>query len=90
MHGRRLGLEVDFAPSTTNPFADIDIFHMQEIGFIKSAQILEGLAVGDRVVTSGQFLIDSESNIESALSRMDAMEVDEPMDHSHHQMEPQQ
>jgi Cu(I)/Ag(I) efflux system membrane fusion protein len=34
--------------------------------------ILEGLSAGDRVVTSGQFLIDSESNIESALSRMEA------------------
>jgi Cu(I)/Ag(I) efflux system membrane fusion protein len=34
--------------------------------------ILEGLAAGDRVVTSGQFLIDSESNIESALGRMDS------------------
>jgi len=59
--------------------------------------ILEGLAVGDLVVSSGQFLIDSESNIESALSRMDdpAMEpveepMDEPVDHSQHQVEPEQ
>jgi Cu(I)/Ag(I) efflux system membrane fusion protein len=48
--------------------------------------ILEGLAAGDRVVTSGQFLIDSESNIESALGRMDSAENDEPMDHSQHEM----
>jgi Cu(I)/Ag(I) efflux system membrane fusion protein len=48
--------------------------------------ILEGLSAGDRVVTSGQFLIDSESNIESALGRME-MPADEPMDHSGHQME---
>jgi Cu(I)/Ag(I) efflux system membrane fusion protein len=34
-------------------------------------EIRNGLAIGDRVVTSGQFLIDSESNIESALSRME-------------------
>ncbi len=34
-------------------------------------EIRNGLTVGDRVVTSGQFLIDSESNIESALSRME-------------------
>ena len=46
--------------------------------------ILDGLSAGDRVVTSGQFLIDSESNIESALSRMDSS--DEPMDHSQHEM----
>jgi len=33
--------------------------------------IRDGLAAGDRIVTSGQFLIDSESDIETALSRMD-------------------
>ena len=33
--------------------------------------ILDGLAAGDRIVKSGQFLIDSESDIEAALSRMD-------------------
>jgi Cu(I)/Ag(I) efflux system membrane fusion protein len=34
-------------------------------------EIRSGLGDGDVVVTSGQFLIDSESNIESALARMD-------------------
>jgi Cu(I)/Ag(I) efflux system membrane fusion protein len=34
-------------------------------------EIRSGLDDGDVVVTSGQFLIDSESNIESALMRMD-------------------
>ena len=34
-------------------------------------EIRSGLNEGDLVVTSGQFLIDSESNIESALMRMD-------------------
>jgi len=33
--------------------------------------IRDGLLAGDRVVTSAQFLIDSESNIESALQRFD-------------------
>ena len=33
--------------------------------------ITEGLSRGDRVVTSAQFLIDSESNIEQALERME-------------------
>lgn len=47
--------------------------------------ILEGLGVEDRVVTSAQFLIDSESNIESALQRMNPGEpADEPLDHSMH------
>jgi len=33
-------------------------------------EIRSGISSGDRVVISGQFLIDSESNIESALGRM--------------------
>lgn len=41
-------------------------------------EIRSGLAAGDRVVTSGQFLIDSESNIESALTRMEPLEDEEP------------
>lgn len=36
-------------------------------------QVLEGLAAGDRVVTSAQFLIDSESNIDAELARMEAV-----------------
>jgi Cu(I)/Ag(I) efflux system membrane fusion protein len=64
-------------------------------------EIRHGVSAGDLIVTSGQFLIDSESNIEAALSRMDdaeqPMEMDdakqpteETMDHSQHQMEPSQ
>jgi len=34
-------------------------------------EIRSGISEGDLVVTSGQFLIDSESNIESAMARMD-------------------
>jgi Cu(I)/Ag(I) efflux system membrane fusion protein len=33
--------------------------------------IRRGLEEGERVVTSAQFLIDSESNIDSALGRME-------------------
>jgi len=36
--------------------------------------IREGLSAGDRIVISGQFLIDSESNIDAALSRMSEAE----------------
>ena len=34
--------------------------------------IRSGLAEGERVVVSGQFLIDSESNIDSALERLES------------------
>jgi Cu(I)/Ag(I) efflux system membrane fusion protein/cobalt-zinc-cadmium efflux system membrane fusion protein len=33
-------------------------------------QILEGLAPGETIVTSGQFLIDSESNLKEAVQKM--------------------
>lgn len=42
--------------------------------------ILEGISAGDPVVISGQFLIDSESNIEAALSNME-QQGDMQMDH---------
>ncbi|NNC57414.1 MAG: efflux RND transporter periplasmic adaptor subunit, partial [Woeseiaceae bacterium] len=63
-------------------------------------EIRSGVAPDDRVVVSGQFLIDSESNIGSALKRLDGKENsppeamdrtdhdepadDPPMDHSMH------
>ncbi len=66
-------------------------------------EIRSGVAPGDRVVVSGQFLIDSESNIGSALTRLnnesrtspdstssgDLADSDEeaPMDHSLHSEE---
>jgi Cu(I)/Ag(I) efflux system membrane fusion protein len=33
-------------------------------------EILSGLAVGDKVVTSGQFLLDSEANLSAGLQRL--------------------
>lgn len=60
--------------------------------------IRKGISAGELVVVSGQFLIDSESNIESAFRRMqDSAEegtgnpegddpAEEPVDHSQHQM----
>jgi Cu(I)/Ag(I) efflux system membrane fusion protein len=57
-------------------------------------EIRRGLSAGDEVVTSSQFLIDSESNIEAALARMNSDtdtssgSVEDhsnmPMDHSQH------
>jgi len=38
-------------------------------------QILKGLSIGDKVVTSAQFLIDSESNVDAELARMDSAEM---------------
>ena len=64
--------------------------------------IRKGISAGELVVVSGQFLIDSESKIESAFRRMQGTAeegtgnpegddpVDEPMDHSQHQQEPAQ
>ena len=45
--------------------------------------ILEGLDAGEEVVVSGQFLIDSESNLASALSRL-APDSGGHGDHHHH------
>ncbi len=42
----------------------------------RRVQILSGLESGERVVTSAQFLIDSESNIEAELARMQAQETE--------------
>lgn len=41
-------------------------------------EILSGVGTTDLVVTSGQFLIDSESNVESALARLDERVAEEP------------
>jgi len=41
-------------------------------------EILSGIGTTDLVVTSGQFLIDSESNLESALARMDERVAEKP------------
>lgn len=41
-------------------------------------EILEGLSGGERVVTSGQFLIDSEANLSGALARLGVGAPDEP------------
>lgn len=53
-------------------------------------EIRSGVAPGDRVVVSGQFLIDSESNIGSALMRLDAPNKEPAMDHSMHNNEDMQ
>lgn len=47
--------------------------------------IRSGLEAGEKIVVSGQFLIDSESNIEAALARMDRQ--DEPVQQDHGEMD---
>ena len=42
-------------------------------------EILAGLAGGERVVVSGQFLIDSEASLSGALARLPAPEISPPM-----------
>jgi Cu(I)/Ag(I) efflux system membrane fusion protein len=49
----------------------------------REVQILEGLAPGERVVSSAAFLIDAESNLGSLGGSMDGMQG---MDHSQHDM----
>lgn len=56
----------------------------------KYAEILDGITAGDTVVTSAQFLIDSESSKTSDFQRMSAPPtnvMDPQMDHSGHSME---
>ena len=48
-------------------------------------EITKGLTEGEKVVTSGQFLIDSESNIDSELAKMTPPETSEQnRGHQHH------
>lgn len=69
-----------------------------EVGIESGSRVAirKGVSAGDRIVTSGQFLIDSESNIDAALSRLQAgddtvdregEQDDEAIDHSHQQTE---
>ncbi|GAA5524663.1 hypothetical protein Maes01_01220 [Microbulbifer aestuariivivens] len=51
-------------------FRSVQVRSGREFG--ERVEILEGLAAGARVVTSAQFLLDSESNVGAALQRMDA------------------
>ena len=55
-------------------------------------EVTDGLAPGEEIVVSSQFLIDSESNLKAAISQLlrgdaDTAEEpvpDEPMQHHHH------
>ena len=51
-------------------FVPVDVDVGQEMG--GRSEILKGLKAGERVVASGQFLIDSEASLKGALSRLDS------------------
>jgi Cu(I)/Ag(I) efflux system membrane fusion protein len=48
-------------------------------------EVLSGLDEGDRIVVSGQFLIDSESNLQASFRRLAAEAAAEPAGHAGHQ-----
>jgi Cu(I)/Ag(I) efflux system membrane fusion protein len=57
-------------------FASVDV----ELGLESNGQteIRKGLQAGQKVVVSGQFLVDSEANLKAAASRMAAMPASKP------------
>ena len=57
-------------------FASVDV----ELGLDSNGQteIRKGLEAGQKVVVSGQFLVDSEANLKAAASRMDPMPASVP------------
>lgn len=63
-----------------NHFAPVDITVGEEAG--GSVQVLKGLDVGQRVVVSGQFLIDSEASLSGALTRLQASDPAVPKAHA--------
>ena len=50
-------------------------------------EILQGLSAGERIVVSGQFLIDSEASMDASLLRMIGDEPSSAHDHAGHDME---
>ena len=60
--------------SDKNRFSAIPVKIGQRYG--NEIEIVEGVALTDRVVTSGQFLLDAEANLQSGFSRMEPQEMD--------------
>lgn len=54
-------------------FKPVDVVVGPEIG--EQVEIVDGLADGDRVVTSGQFLLDSEASIRASFARMEPADL---------------
>ena len=59
-------------------FASVDV----EVGLDSNGQteIRKGLQVGQKVVVSGQFLVDSEANLKASITRMGELPMTQPRD----------
>ncbi len=64
--------DIAFRVVAADRFAPVEV-KISPIGFGDRFQVLEGLEAGDQVVTSANFLIDSESRLEAGASSMAAM-----------------
>lgn len=69
--GRR---DIAFRAGPDNRFVPVEV-HIGEVKFGDRFQVLEGLAEGDRVVTSANFLIDSESRLKLGGGGMAGMDM---------------
>jgi Cu(I)/Ag(I) efflux system membrane fusion protein len=63
-------------------FAPLEVVTGQEAN--GETAVLKGLAAGQRVVASGQFLIDSEASLRGALRRLDQLPAEAPATPTHH------
>ncbi|WP_394129375.1 efflux RND transporter periplasmic adaptor subunit [Shewanella maritima] len=63
-------------------FASVNV----KIGMISQgrAEIIEGIEEGDKVIISGQFLLDSEASIQGSLQRLSQPASDKTDAHQHH------
>lgn len=64
--------DVAFRVVAADRFAPVEV-KIGPLGFGNRFQVLEGLSAGDQVVTSANFLIDSESRLEAGASSMAGM-----------------
>lgn len=64
--------DIAFRVVASDRFAPVAV-KVSPLGFGGRFQVLEGLAAGDQVVTSANFLIDSESRLEAGASSMAGM-----------------
>lgn len=64
--------DVAFRVVAADRFAPVEV-KIGPLGFGNRFQVLEGLSAGDQVVTSANFLIDSESRLEAGASSMTGM-----------------
>jgi Cu(I)/Ag(I) efflux system membrane fusion protein len=61
--------DIAFKAIAADRFVPVEV-RINPIGFGERFEVLEGLKAGDRVVTSANFLIDSESRLEAGASSM--------------------